>query len=129
LTGQRGGAPSVDVIRRVWDTFQKEGALASIDELLEHCTPDVEATPYAAGGRVMRGADSIRDFLRESTAAGMTIHARPRDFRVEDESVVVDGSIRVGHPDGSFAETKVRWYYHFRGPLIDAMGWTPRAGS
>jgi hypothetical protein len=49
-------------------------------------------------------------------------------FVEEDERVLVAGSIRVVHPDGSFAETMVRWIYTFRDDRVERLFWEPRAG-
>jgi hypothetical protein len=48
---------------------------------------------------------------------------------VTADSVVVRGSIRLTRPDGSFAETKIRWNYRFRDGLVDSVTWEPRAGE
>ena len=48
---------------------------------------------------------------------------------VVGDSVVVRGSMRLTRPDGSFAETKLSWTYHFRDGLVDEVGWEPRAGE
>ena len=68
-------------------------------------------------------------FIRRTTDEGVSIKASARSFDVEGDSVVVRGSARVVRPDGSFAETKLRWTYHFRDGLIDEISWQPRAGD
>ena len=68
-------------------------------------------------------------FIRRTTDEGVSMRARARSFDVEGDSVVVRGSARVGRPDGSFAETKLRWTYRFRDGLIDEISWQPRAGD
>ena len=68
-------------------------------------------------------------FVRKATGEGVTIKARARAFDVEGDTVAVRGSARVRRPDGSFAETKLRWTYRFRDGLIDEINWQPRAGD
>ena len=43
--------------------------------------------------------------------------------------MIARGSIRLTRPDGSFAETKLSWTFHFRDGLVDEISWEPRAGE
>jgi hypothetical protein len=131
VTARPGGDASSNLamIKVAWAAFEEEGPLAAMEILLRNSHDDVESRPYSGEGRVLRGADEIRAFFHEASAAGTQIKARARDFETDDDSVIVRGSIRVVHADGSFAETQVRWYYHFDGGRVDVMGWEPRAGS
>jgi SnoaL-like domain len=117
------------VIKAAWAIFDEEEPLASVEFILRHSHADVVALPYSSEGQVLHGFDEIRAFFTEAVAAGTRIKARAQQFDVEDDSVIVRGSIRLARSDGSFAETQVRWYYHFEDGLIDVMGWGPRAGS
>ncbi len=64
-----------------------------------------------------------------SIESGFKPQLRAKTFDVAGDSVIVRGSIRLTRPDGSFAETKVSWTYHFRDGLVDDIGWEPRAGE
>jgi hypothetical protein len=117
------------IIKEVWDTVAERGIAAGFDRLLLDSHEDVEVQPYAAGdGRVLRGAGEIRAFFRDAERRGLSIRLRPRRFDEVDERVLVAGSIRVVRPDGSFAETMVRWTYAFRGDQLERLFWEPRAG-
>jgi hypothetical protein len=117
------------IVKDVWDTVAERGLLAGFDRLLLSSHDDVEMQPYSAGdGRVLHGAEEIRTFFRDAEARGLSIRLRPRDFDEQGERVLVAGSIRVVRPDGSFAETMVRWTYAFRDGLVERLYWEPRAG-
>jgi ketosteroid isomerase-like protein len=117
------------IVKEVWETVDERGLVAAFDRLLLDCHEDVEMQPYSAGdGRVLRGADEIRAFFRDAEDRGVSIRLKPRQFDEEDDRVLVAGSIRVVRPDGSFAETMVRWTYAFRDDLLERLFWEPRAG-
>ena len=117
------------IVKEVWDTVAEEGVGAAFDCLLLHSHEDVEFQPYSAGDdRVLRGADEIRAFFQDVEARGVSIRLRPRQFDEDGDRVLVAGSIRVVRPDGSFAETMVRWTYAFRDDQLERLFWEPRAG-
>ena len=125
-------------IQRVWELFEASGPLTSTEELMRISHENVELHSYLARGaarpgeaedEVFRGREEVVAFIRRTTDKGVSIKARARSFDVEGDSVVVRGSARVVRPDGSFAETKLRWTYHFRDGLIDEISWQPRAGD
>ncbi len=130
--------PDLAAIRRVYDRMAAEGTLAGVEELLTLCHDDIEFRPYAAAGpssfgagqhERLRGREAIRDFFQTSLQSGYKPQPRARSFEVTADSVIVRGSIRLTRPDGSFAETKLSWTYHFRDGLVDEVGWEPRAGE
>jgi hypothetical protein len=121
-------SPNVLAIRDVWRIMETAGPRASMEKLLEFAHDDVEARPYSARGKVLHGAEEIRAFVERYDVDGTQVNARAEEFEERNDEVIVRGSIRVVRADGSFAETKVHWYYHFDGPLLDSLGWEPRAG-
>ena len=117
------------IVKEVWETVAESGLAAAFDRLLLHSHEDVEMQPYSSGDdRVLRGAEEIRGFFREAEDSGVSIRLKPRQFEEEDNRVLVAGSIRVVRPDGSFAETMVRWTYDFRDDQLERLFWEPRAG-
>ena len=117
------------IVKEVWDTVAECGVVAGFDRLLLDSHEDVEMQPYSAGdSRVLHGADEIRAFFREAEERGVSIRLKSRQFEEVDERVLVAGSIRVVRPDGSFAETMVRWTYAFRDDQLQRLFWEPRAG-
>jgi hypothetical protein len=124
-------APSRNLarIKHAWAVFDEAGAEASMEVLMGFARPDVESRPYAAEGVVLRGESEIRAFFARSADDGTRIEARAQSFEETNDSVIVSGSIRLVHGDGSFAETKVRWHYDFTDGLLSSMGWEPRAGD
>jgi ketosteroid isomerase-like protein len=117
------------IVKEVWDTVAERGLVAAFDRLLLDSHEDVEVQPYSAGDdRVLRGAEEIRAFFRHAEDSGISIRLKPRQFDEEDDRVLVAGSIRVIRPDGSFAETMVRWIYAFRDDQLERLFWEPRAG-
>jgi ketosteroid isomerase-like protein len=117
------------IVKEVWDTVAERGLVAAFDRLMLDSHEDVEMQPYSAGDdRVLRGAEEIRAFFRNAEASGVSIRLKPRQFDEEGDRVLVAGSIRVVRPDGSFAETMVRWTYAFRDDQLERLFWEPRAG-
>lgn len=130
--------PNLAAVEKVFELLEDSGPLAAAEELMKISHEDVELHSYLARGaarpgdakdEVIRGREEVMAFLRRTTDAGVSIRARAQSFEVEGDSVVVRGSARVGRPDGSFAETKLRWTYRFRDGLIDEISWQPRAGD
>lgn len=130
--------PNLAAVEKVFELLEDGGPLAAAEELMKISHEDVELHSYLARGaarpgdakdEVIRGREEVMAFLRRTTDAGVSIRARAQSFEVEGDSVVVRGSARVGRPDGSFAETKLRWTYRFRDGLIDEISWQPRAGD
>ena len=125
-------------IQKVWEIFEASGPLAAAEELMKISHEDVEMRSYVArgvarpgegGAEVIRGREEVMALVRKATREGVSIKARARAFDVEGDTVAVRGSARVVRPDGSFAEAKLRWTYHFRDGLIDEINWQPRAGD
>ena len=125
-------------IQKVWELFEASGPLAAAEELMKISHENVEMRSYVARGvarpgegdaDVIRGREEVIAFLRRTTDGGVSIKARARSFDLEGDTVAVRGSARVVRPDGSFAEAKLRWTYHFRDGLIDEIDWQPRAGD
>jgi SnoaL-like domain len=123
---------------RLYDRIQTEGAAAGLEEMLGFCHEDVEVRGYVAratrspdgdGQEVLHGHDELRDFFSSGSGSGLKVKIRARTIEPIGDSVFVRGSIRVGRPDGSFAETKVSWRYRFRDGLVDQVSWEPRAGA
>jgi ketosteroid isomerase-like protein len=129
---------NLEAIQKVWKLLDASGPLAATEELMRISHENVElhsylargaARPGEAGDEVIRGREEVLAFLRRTTDEGVSIRARARSFEVKGDSVVVRGSVRVVRPDGSFAETKLSYSYHFRDGLIDEITWQPRAGD
>jgi ketosteroid isomerase-like protein len=129
---------NLEAIRKVWEIFEARGPLAATEEMMRISHENVEMRSYVARGvaqpggdepDAVRGREEVMAFLRKATGEGVSIKARASSFDVEGDTVAVGGSARVVRPDGSFAEAKLRWTYHFRDGLIDEIDWQPRAGD
>ena len=105
-------------VKEIWAVLEREGMAASTEALLARCHADAELRPYSAEGRTLRGAAEAREFVKERTAAGASLHARPWSFEERGDAIVVTGSLRVQRPDGSIADTQLRWCFTFRGDRI-----------
>ena len=130
--------PNLVAIQEVWELLEASGPVAATEALMRISHENVRMHSYLARGaarpgeaedEVIRGREEVVAFLRRTTDAGVSITARARSFDVEGDSVVVRGSARVVRPDGSFAEAKLSWTYHFRDGLVDEISWQPRAGD
>jgi len=130
--------PDLAAIQRVYERIEADGVIPGIEELLALCHDDVEMRPYAGAAarspgdtshELLRGPEEIREFFRTTLESGFKPRPRAKSFDVTEDSVVARGSIRLIRPDGSFAETKISWTYHFRDGLVDQVHWAPRAGD
>jgi SnoaL-like domain len=115
------------IVKGFWEVFETDGLLASMERMLEHAHEDVELSPYMAGGRVLRGADEVRAFMREELAAGATLHASAWSFEEVGDTVIVSGSVRVQRRDASIADAQLRWTYTFRDGRLAAAASAPLA--
>jgi ketosteroid isomerase-like protein len=138
VSGETAEGTELAAVRSVFERIASAGLLEGIEELLRISHEDVELSAYAqaaagsgepGGTQVLSGKDAIRGFFRDLVERGIVLQVRARRFSGEGDSVAVGGSIRVTRPDGSFAETGVRWRFHFRGGLVDEVGWEPAAGG
>ena len=138
VAGSTTSTPDLAAIQRVYDRAAADGLLVALEDLLAFCHEDVEMRPYAGAGpssagggeqTLLRGPEEIREFFRTSIESGFKPQPRAKAFHVVGDSVVARGSMRLTRPDGSFAETKLSWTYHFRDGLVDEVGWEPRAGE
>jgi ketosteroid isomerase-like protein len=138
VAGGTTSTPDLAAVQRVYERIAAGGAIAGIEELLTFSHEDIEMRPYtgagpssAGGGQraLLRGPEEIREFFQTSIESGFKPHLRAKAFDIVGDSVLVRGSIRLMRPDGSFAETKVSWTYHFRDGLVDELSWEPRAGE
>lgn len=130
--------PNLAAVQKVWRLHESSGTLAATEELMRISHEDVEVRSYTAhaaaspGERdveAMRGSEAVMAFYRKADEDGVSIRARAKSFDVEGDSVVVRGTVRVVRPDGSFAESKLRFSYHFRDGLIDEIAWRSGAGG
>ena len=136
--GETGAKPDLAAVERVYELIDRDGVLAGVEHMLSFCHEDVELRAYSAqtpgaGGDptvdLLHGHDEIMDFFRGRVEGGFGVRIRARGFDVDEDTVYVRGSIRLERPDGSFAETSVRWKFHFRDGLVDDVAWEPRAGG
>jgi ketosteroid isomerase-like protein len=119
-------------LSRIKDAFEvstSQGFMAGLDALLLIAREDCEFRPYIASGHIIRGHDAIRAFYRSAMSAGTEMRLRASSFHEEGDSVIVQGSMRVGRPSGGFSESQISWTYTFRdGRLVDA-SWSPRRAA
>jgi hypothetical protein len=129
--------PDLAAVERVYELIDRDGLMAGIEHLLTFCDEDVELRAYSAQAGVgadgalelLRGREEVRDFFRGRLESGFVLRIRTHGFEVDSDTVRANGSIRVARPDGSFAETSLRWKFHFRDGLVDEVSWEPRAGG
>ena len=120
-------SPNLRLVKGFWDVFESQGLAASLELMLENAHEDVELQPYVGGGRVFRGRDEIREYMREQKGAGATLSARPWSFEEAGDDVFVSGSIRVQRADGSIADAQLRWRFSFRDGRLAAASSGPLA--
>lgn len=103
-------ADYVELVRRLWDAFQRGG----IETVLEIVDRDVEWEPYAGGGVVYRGHDGLRGYMEERAERGEEIEARLYSAFAKGEFVVARGEVRIRGPQG-LVTMQPGWLYEFRG--------------
>ncbi len=117
----------MQAVKDAFKAFTDAGAEAGVEALLAISHVDCRFRPPSADGRVLDGHDELRAYYREVAEAGTSVSVRPRSFKEEQrDEVVVSGSIRIVHPDASFAERQMRWIYRFREGLVEEADWSPR---
>ena len=117
------------MIRDAFDVSVGQGFLAGLEALLERAREDCEFRPYIASGHIISGHDAIRAFYRSAASAGTDMRLRPATFHEEGDTVVVNGSMRVGRPSGGFSESQISWTYRFRDGQLAQASWRPRRPS
>ena len=114
-------SPNLRQVKDWWQVFENDGLLAGLELMLANAHEDIELRPFVGDGRVFRGADEIREFMRTEIAGGATLSGTPWNFEEIGDEVVVSGSLRVQRRDGSIADSQLRWTYTFRdGRLAEA---------
>jgi ketosteroid isomerase-like protein len=124
--GARADSANLRVVKAAFRAFTDEGVMAGLEALLEHADEHCEFRPYTARTRVLRGPGEARSFFRGMLDEGVEMTLRSMSFHESDDSVVVNGSMRVARPTGGFSESQLSWTYRFReGKLVEA-SWGPR---
>jgi ketosteroid isomerase-like protein len=117
------------MIRAAFDVSVGQGFMAGLEALLENAREDCEFSPYIASGHIISGHDAIRAFYRSAVSAGTDMRLRGSTFHEEGDTVIVNGSMRVGRPSGGFAESQISWTYKFRDGQLAEASWRPRRAS
>jgi SnoaL-like domain len=125
--GLAAESQNVQAVKDAFKAFTDAGAEAGLEALVAISHRDCRFRPPSADGRVLDGHDELRAYYREVAEAGTSVRVRARSFKEEQrDEVVVSGSIRIVHPDASFAERQMRWIYRFRDGLVEEADWSPR---
>jgi ketosteroid isomerase-like protein len=111
-----GPSDTVSVARRLLEAFSK-GETHAVEAVLD---ADVKARPAIDGGPVLEGRGAVMAWWADVTRRGTELEARPLEFELHGEFVVVRGYLR--HHDGrTLAENQVFWLYEVRDGLIARM--------
>ncbi len=82
--------------------------------------PDVKARPRIDGSRELEGREAVLEWWAEVERRGAEVEARPLDFELLGDVVIVRGYLR--HHDGrTLAENQVFWLYEIHDGLITRM--------
>jgi ketosteroid isomerase-like protein len=88
-----------------------------MDAFLAALHPEVEAQPTIDGGRVLRGRAAVAEWWRQFARSGHAVQARPLDFEVRGNHVIVRGYL--WHRDGrAISESLVYWLCEIRDGLL-----------
>jgi ketosteroid isomerase-like protein len=119
-------SPNLEMIRAAFEVSVQQGFMPGLEALLEHAREDCEFRPYIASGHIICGHEAIRAFYRSAMKAGTEMSLRPSTFHEDGDTVVVNGSMRVGRPSGGFSESQISWTYKFREGRLAQASWSPR---
>ena len=104
------------VARRLFAAFSEGGVQA----LLELVHPDVVAHPSIDGGPTLHGREAMEAWWAQISERGTEVEARPLDFEVRGDWVLVRGYLR--YRDGqTLAENQTFWLYEIRDGLVTRM--------
>jgi ketosteroid isomerase-like protein len=109
---------NLQIVRRLFRL--REGG--AIDDTLEYFAEDAENRPITTD-TVLRGREAIRDFLKDTAAAGMVLEASTFRFEANDQGqVAVFGRLRVRGPEG-IKDTPAAWIYTLAdGKVVHVVG-------
>jgi hypothetical protein len=105
-------SPKLRTVKKLWTLYEEDGLEASTEALLEHCSEDVEVSPFTSQ-RTLHGPDEVREYLEERKGAGVTLDSNAWSFEERDDKVIVSASVRVHRSDGSLADAQIQWVYGF----------------
>jgi ketosteroid isomerase-like protein len=107
---------TVSVARRLFELFSAGGTEA----MAEMLAPDVQARPGIAGSPLLNGRAAVQDWWADTARRGTELEARPLDFELQGDRVIVRGYLR--HRDGrTLAENQVFWALQVRDGLVTRM--------
>lgn len=100
---------NVALARRLLDAF----ATGDLDAARTLLHPAVQVIPSLDGGRQLEGVEAVTAWWRSLAANGANVEARPLDFEVSGDCVIVRGYMR--HNEGRMlSERMVFWVYEIR---------------
>ena len=107
---------NLTLARQLFEWF-KEGEMEPIFQVLH---PDVRARLSVGGGRDLVGREQVVDWWREQSAADGDLEARPLDFELMGDCVIVRGYLwqREGR---ALAERQVFWLYEILDGMVTRM--------
>jgi ketosteroid isomerase-like protein len=114
---------NLQIVRRLF-RMRETG---DIDETLDYFAEDAENRPITTG-RLLHGRDEIREFLRDTAAAGTVLEASTFRFEANDAGqVAVFGRLRVRGRDG-IKDMPAAWLYTLAdGKVVRAEGFKSTA--
>jgi ketosteroid isomerase-like protein len=129
VTPGQSDSPNLRIVRAAFEVSVEKGFVAGLEELLDHAREDCTFRPYIASGEPLTGHDTIRAFYRAAMTGGTEMRLRAGAFREEGDTVIVDGTMRVGRPTGGFSESQISWTYRFEDGRLAEASWCPRRAA
>lgn len=106
--------------RKLFAAFRAGGAPA----LLELLHPHVVSHPSIDGGPILHGRAAVQAWWSAVAERGIEVDARPLDYEVEGDWVVVRGYLRY-HDGQTLAENQTFWLFEIRDGLVTRMETRP----
>jgi ketosteroid isomerase-like protein len=119
------GSRNLALARQLFDLF----AHGDVDAMSNMLHPSVHAAPSIGGGPSLDGPDAVLAWWKSVAASGAEIEARPLDYEVVGDCVIVRGYIR--HRENRvLAERMTFWLYEIsEGQIVRMESYPTRAAA
>lgn len=106
----------VEQVHALWSAFETQGALESLRYVDAEC--EWVPSPDVRGGRPIRGADAMRDYLRQLTRDGVRFEPALHTCEpIGDDAVLVGGRMRVVS-SAALSDSPLFWVYRVRAERV-----------
>jgi ketosteroid isomerase-like protein len=113
VTVETTQSDNLALARRLFTSFEQH----DMDAFLGALHPDVHARLVVAGSPELEGREAVADWLQQFASVGGELEARPLDFEIAGDCVIVRGYLRA-REGTTLAESQIFWVCEFRDAQI-----------